>query len=288
MELNRTGEPERQMPAPQSPSSPDNDAGPSSSRSRSRIGRRGRESKRKQSALGFVVELIAIIVVGLLITTLVRAFVFQPFEVPSGSMENTLQVNDKIVAQRVADFQRGDVVVFGDANGWLAGRNEPGPLRRAFEFVGVLPKSGEGHLVKRVIGMPGDRVECCDEQGRIRVNGHALDESAYLYSDSSGMVPPAEVPFEVIVPEGHLFMLGDHRNASGDSRCHLGGITPQGGPVGSAAFVPVEAVVGSVPAIVSPLSRFQQLRTPEIFAGVPAAQQPAPADPIILQVSEGC
>lgn len=235
-----------------------------------------------------MLELAVIIIVGLLVTTLVRAFVFQPFEVPSGSMENTLQVNDKIVAQRIADFQRGDVVVFGDANGWLTGRADPGPLRSALEFVGVLPKSGEGHLVKRVIGMPGDRVACCDDRGRLVVNGYALDESAYLYSDASGMVAPAEVPFDVIVPEGHLFVLGDHRNASGDSRCHLQGISRQGGPVGSAAFIPIEAVVGSVPVIVSPFSRIQQLTTPSTFAGVPAPQQPAPGDPVIVQVSEGC
>lgn len=288
MELNRTGGSERQPPATQSPSAPDNNEGPTPSDSRSRRGRRERKPKRKQSVLGFILELVAIIVVGLLVTTLVRAFVFQPFEVPSGSMENTLQVHDKIVAQRIADFQRGDVIVFGDANGWLAGRDEPGPIRQAFEFVGVLPKSGEGHLVKRVIGMPGDRVECCDAQGRILVNGHALDESAYLYSDSSGMVAPADVPFEVIVPAGHLFMLGDHRNASGDSRCHLHGIARQGGPSGSAAFVPIEAVVGSVPAIVSPFSRIQRLQTPQIFADVPAPEEPAPAEPVILQVSEGC
>ena len=77
------------------------------------------------------IPLPIVILVGLLITTLVRAFVFQPFEVPSGSMENTLQVNDKIVAQRITDFRRGDVVVFADTNGWLAGRADPGPARRA-------------------------------------------------------------------------------------------------------------------------------------------------------------
>jgi signal peptidase I len=252
--------------------------------------RRGRtpKRKRKQSLLGFVIELIVIVVVGLLVTTLLRAFVFQPFEVPSGSMENTLQVNDKIIAQRIVDFRRGDVVVFEDANGWLAGRADPGPVRSALEFVGVLPSSGEGHLVKRVVGMPGDRVQCCDDRGRLLVNGYALDESAYLYTDVTGMVRPAEKPFEVIVPEGHLFVLGDHRNASGDSRCQLQAISRQGGPPGGSAFVPVESVVGSVPIIVSPIDRIQRLQTPDSFAGVPAPQQPAPSAPVIVQVSEGC
>lgn len=285
--LDRSGDP-ASTASPDQPAQPAGAASPDSPTPTRGRGQRRGEGKRKQGPLGFVLELVVIIVVGLLVTTMVRAFVFQPFEVPSGSMENTLQVNDKIVAQRIFDFRRGDVVVFSDANGWLTGHTKPGPVRSALEFVGVLPQSGEGHLVKRVIGMPGDRVACCDDQGRILVNGYALDESAYLYSDAAGMVAPAEVPFEVIVPEGHLFVLGDHRNASGDSRCHLQGISRQGGPVGSAAFVPIDSVVGSVPAIVFPLTRIQQLTTPATFAGVPAPQQPAPLEPVIAQVSEGC
>lgn len=248
----------------------------------------GPPGKRKQSRLGFIAEIIAIIAIGLMVTTLLRALVFQPFEVPSGSMENTLQVNDKIVAQRVADFTRGDVVVFADTNGWLGGRPEAGPVRLAVEFVGVLPSSGEGHLVKRVVGMPGDRVKCCDTEGRLTVNGHPLDESAYLYADRSGRVKPAEKPFEVVVPAGHIFVLGDHRNASGDSRCHLQGIPPRGGPAGGSAFIPITAVVGSVPVIISPIHRIQLLETPAVFDGVPPPRQPPPAEPRIVQVSEGC
>lgn len=247
------------------------------------------EEKPKQSLPSFILELVLIVAVGLVITTLLRAFVFQPFEVPSGSMENTLQVNDKIVALRVIDYQRGDIVVFGDANGWLGPQHQAGPVRRVFEFVGILPNSADGHLVKRVVGLPGDRVACCDAMGRITVNGHALDETAYLYADASGRVKPAEKPFEVVVPEGHLFVLGDHRNASGDSRCHLQDVsTTRGGPAGSAAFIPTDAVVGTVAMIMSPLNRIQRLETPTVFAGVPPPQQPAPADPVIVQVSEGC
>lgn len=243
---------------------------------------------RRDNAWGLILEVTAIIVIGLLVTSVLRAFVFQLFEVPSGSMENTLQVNDKIVAQRIAGIQRGDVVVFADANGWLSGRYNPGPVRRVFEFVGILPNSGDGHLVKRVIGMPGDRVRCCDAEGRLTVNGYALDESAYLYADGSGMVEPADVPFEVIVPEGHMFVVGDHRNASGDSRCHLQSIPRQGGEAGSAAFVPLDAVVGSVPLIISPLHRLQRLHRPEVYSGVPPPEQPAPAEPQIIHVEAGC
>lgn len=231
---------------------------------------------------------MAIVVVGLLITTGLRAFVFQPFEVPSGSMENTLQVNDKIVAMRVLDYERGDVVVFEDANEWLGTQPEPGTVRRGLEFVGVLPNSSRGHLVKRVIGMPGDRVSCCDDDGRLMINGRPLDESAYLYSDPAGQVNPADVPFEVVVPEDHIFVMGDHRDASGDSRCHLSDVSMQGGPPGDAAFIPTDAVVGKVSLIITPFSRFQRLTTPEAYGAVPEPQQPAPALPEIVRVEEGC
>lgn len=229
-----------------------------------------------------------IVVVGLLITTGLRAFVFQPFEVPSGSMENTLQVNDKIVAVRVLDVHRGDILVFRDVNGWLGMQPDRGVIRRGLEFVGVLPSSAEGHLVKRVVGMPGDRVACCDDQDRMTVNGAPLDETAYLYDDASGQVRPAEKPFEVVVPADHLFMLGDHRNASGDSRCHLQDVSMQGGPAGGPAFIPTEAVVGTVTLIIAPFNRVQRFETPVAFAGVPPATLPAPAEPEIVKVSEGC
>lgn len=237
---------------------------------------------------GFLLELVVIVAVGLLITTALRAFVFQPFEVPSGSMENTLQVHDKIVALRIIDFHRGDVVVFADANGWLGAQPEPGPVRRGLEFVGVLPSSAEGHLVKRVIGTPGDRVSCCDAEGRLTINGHPMDETAYLHSDTSGQVAPADVPFEVVVPQGHVFVMGDHRNASGDSRCHLQDVSMQGGAAGAGAFIPIDAVVGTVTLIITPLDRFQQLTTPDAFAAVPPPNAPAPPQPQMVRVEEGC
>ncbi|WP_425310892.1 signal peptidase I [Ammonicoccus fulvus] len=236
----------------------------------------------------FILELVVIVTVGLLITTLLRAFVFQPFEVPSGSMENTLQVNDKIVALRVIDFKRGDIVVFADAHRWLGAPEEPGPGRRALEFVGILPNSSEGHLVKRVIGLPGDRVSCCDELGRLSVNGVPLEESAYLFSDPSGQVKPAEKPFEVVVPAGHIFVMGDHRNASGDSRCHLQDVSMTGGPAGQGAFIPVDAVVGTVTMIMSPLNRIQWFETPDAYAAIPPPTGPAPAEGEIVRVSDGC
>ncbi|MDO5499597.1 MAG: signal peptidase I [Propionibacteriaceae bacterium] len=236
----------------------------------------------------FLLELVVIVIVGLLITTALRAFVFQPFEVPSGSMENTLQVNDKIVAVRVIDFARGDIIVFRDTNDWLGPQPQSGVLRRGLEFVGVLPSSAEGHLVKRVVGMPGDRVACCDPEGRLTVNDQPLDESAYLYADASGQVRPAEKPFDVVVPAGRLFVVGDHRNASGDSRCHLQDVSLQGGPPGGPAFIPTDAVIGTVALIIAPLNRIQRFETPPAFAGVPQRAQPPPDEPELILVSEGC
>lgn len=255
---------------------------------RSRDKQQEKPAGTKRSFGALVLELVTIVVVGLLITTCLRTFVFQPFEVPSGSMQNTLQINDKIVALRVIDFHRGDIVVFQDANNWLGPQPQPNALRRAFEFVGILPSSAEGHLVKRVIGLPGDRVACCDAQGRVTINGYPLDESAYLYTDGAGQVKPAEVPFEVVVPADRIFVLGDHRNASGDSRCHLRDVSLQGGPAGSPAFVPVSAVVGTVTLILAPVRRMQQFKTPATFAGVPEPSGPAPAEPEIVFVGEGC
>lgn len=245
-------------------------------------------AKPQQSLRSFILELVAIVVIGLLVTTGLRAFVFQPFKVPSGSMQNTLQVNDKIVALRVIDFKRGDIVVFQDTNRWLGSPKEPGLVRGALEFVGILPNSSEGHLVKRVIGMPGDRVACCDDQGRMTINGRPLDESVYLFSDAAGTVRPADVPFEVVVPAGHMFVLGDHRNASGDSRCHLQDVSMQGGPAGSPAFIPIDSVVGTVTGVMSPISRIQQFKTPEVFGEVPPPTSPAPAEPEIVHVEPGC
>ncbi|NNG19532.1 signal peptidase I [Naumannella sp. ID2617S] len=244
----------------------------------------------RQKILGTARELAIIIVGALVVTTLLRSFVFQPFEVPSESMENTLQVNDKIIAQRVLEFRRGDIVVFTDSNHWLGpdAAPAPGPVRKGLEFVGLLPDSGDEHLVKRVVGMPGDRVKCCDKLGRVSVNGYPLDETAYLYSDSGGRNKPAEKPFEVVVPADRIFVLGDHRSNSGDSRCHLQDVSTNGGKAGTPAFVPISDVVGSVVLIASPFSRFQRLETPQIFAGIPPPQQAPPPEPVVVQVSEGC
>lgn len=232
----------------------------------------------------FLAEAGLAIIVALVITALLRVFVFQVFQVPSGSMERTLEQRDRIVAVRLADFRRGDIVVFEDPPGQWMGPQPAAtnPIRRALESLYLLPDSTQGYLVKRVIGMPGDHVACCDQSDRITVNGVALDESEYLYADAAGqLVKPSEVPFDVVVPADHIFVLGDHRDRSGDARLHLCEATAPGVPAGMNGFVPVDYVVGPVVATVLPPGRWHLFSTPDTFTGVPPALEAAPQAPIL-------
>ncbi len=242
----------------------------------------GPEKKSAGSTLwGWGKELLIVVVLGLIVSTLLRTFVFQMFEIPSQSMENTLLVGDRVAVQKVTDFDRGDVVVFKDPGGWLPPvYEERGPIKKALEFVGILPNTSDQYLIKRVIGMPGDVIICCDTEGRIMVNGEPIDESAYLYADSGGMVNPSDIVFEVTVPAGRIFVMGDHRNASGDSRCHLSDLSTSG-VRGDVAFVPIENVEGVAFAVTFPFSRFHLMHRAEAFDQVPDPVGPAPDRPSI-------
>ena len=233
--------------------------------------------RRPNPALSFLKELAFVVVGAIIVSSLLRAFVGQMFIIPSDSMQNTLLRGDRVVVQKLTDFHRGDVVVFKDPADWLGDEptEDPTVVDRVLEFIGVPTASSPGRLIKRVIGMPGDTVVCCDDSGRLTVNGQALDETAYLYTSPSGtQVAPSDVEFTVVVPRDHIFVMGDHRDLSADSRCHLSDVSTEGR--GQTAFVPVSDVVGPAFAIVSPFDRAKRLHVPATFGDVPAPTEPAP------------
>jgi signal peptidase I len=136
--------------------------------------------------------------------------------------------------------------------------------------------------------MPGDRVVCCDSKGRIKVNGRALDETSYLYTDTDGeQVHPSDVKFEVVVPQDRIFVMGDHRDLSADSRCHLSDLSTDQG-TGQVAFVPISLVVGPAFAIAAPFDRAGRLRQPSTFAKVPEPTEPAPKKAVIKPAGVSC
>lgn len=247
-------------------------------------------SEEKGSGLGGFLKEIAIVVIGALIaSTLLRLFLVQVFSIPSRSMESTLNVGDRVAVQKVQPFQRGDVVVFRDDLEWLGNpdRFSRPPWQDVLVFVGLMPDESAGHLVKRVIGTAGDHVVCCDAQDRITVNGAALDEAEYLYTDQGfGLDDPSQYPFDVVVPAGRIFVLGDHRSASADSRCHLDqtvfGVRHLGG------FPSTDSVVGAAAATIFPFDRWRGYGTPATFAGVPAPSGTAPAEPVVTGETPAC
>jgi len=246
-------------------------------------GTESKEDSGLRMAGGWLRE-IAIVVIGALIaSTLLRLFIVQMFVIPSGSMENTLQVRDRVAVQKLVPFQRGDIVVFRDTEGWLApAKQEDDPVKKALIFVGLAPDESSNHLIKRVIGLAGDHVTCCDARGRLVVNGTALNETAYLFTDASTgkQVNPSDVAFDLVVPAGTVFVMGDHRNDSQDSRCHLADDT-DGGPAGSKAFIPTANVVGTAVAVVYPFNRFQGISRPRTFENIPAGEAPPPTAPVL-------
>jgi signal peptidase I len=196
-------------------------------------------------------ELLVLVGVALAITFVVRLLVVQAFYIPSGSMEPTLDVGDRVLvsklAYRLGDVQRGDVVVFDGRGSFApldAGSGRGGALadigQSVGAFLGVAPS--ERDFVKRVVGLPGDRVVCCDASGMLTVNGRPLHEP-YLPAGE----PASEQAFDVIVPAGRLWVMGDHRSDSADSRAHLG--DPGGGTV------PLDRVIGKVLVRFWPLTR---------------------------------
>jgi len=194
-------------------------------------------------------ELPVLVVVALVVSLLIKTFLVQFFYIPSGSMENTLQIKDRVAVNKIPflskTINRGDVVVFRDPNNWLPeivdyGTNKyVAKAKSALVAVGVLPNPAKQYLVKRVIGVAGDHIVCCTKNEKLSINGVEVTEP-YIYAGNK----PSEMKFDVTVPEGKLWVMGDHRGASADSRYHQEDVNK--------GFVPVSKVTGRVVAVIWP------------------------------------
>lgn len=207
---------------------------------------------KRRSRSSSVREILLLILIPALIVVLARVFVADLYVIPSGSMMNTLQINDRIITSKLSpkifQLKRGDVIVFKDPANWLGSESE-----------GSLFSSE--YLVKRLIGLPGDHVKCCTAGGQITINGVAINETSYIRAG----VAPSTIPFDVTVTKDHLFVLGDNRSNSADSRYHAND--------GADGLVPVSDVAGVAKFVYWPLNHFTHLTRPDsVFAKVPDAK----------------
>jgi signal peptidase I len=194
-------------------------------------------------------ELPILVVVALVVSLFIKTFVVQFFYIPSGSMENTLQIKDRVAVNKVPfisrSISRGDVVVFRDPDDWLPEiidydtNKYVSKAKSALVAVGVLPNPTKQYLVKRVIGVEGDHIVCCTKAGNLTINDVEVTEP-YIYAGNK----PSEMKFDVTVPKGKLWVMGDHRGASADSRYHQEDINK--------GFVPISRVTGRVVAVIWP------------------------------------
>ncbi|GGS61308.1 signal peptidase I [Streptomyces griseoviridis] len=258
-------------------------AGGASGRGRTRAERRRLQRKvKRRRRRGAVKEIPLLIGVAVVIALVLKTFLVQAFVIPSGSMEQTIRIGDRVLVDKLTPWfgsepQRGDVVVFRDPGGWLQDEQPTGggddpvvvkQVKEALVFIGLLPSDDEKDLIKRVVGVGGDRVECCDTQGRVTVNGTPLEED-YL---NPGDVP-SETRFDVTVPQGRLWVMGDHRSNSADSRYH------QDTDFGT---VSEDEVVGRAMVIAWPFGHWTTLNEPDTYAsvadpGATASAAPAPS-----------
>lgn len=228
---------------------------------------RGIKKARKNWFVGFVFDFVLIVGTALVLSVLIKAFLIRSFFIPSGSMLETLQINDRIIvnvmAPEVMPLQHGDVVVFRDPGGWLGEipQVEKTTWQELSDFVlgtfGITAPDSAEHLVKRVIGLPGDEVVCCDADGKLTINGVAITEP-YLALGAN----PSDLEFRVFVPQDSYWVMGDNRGNSTDSRYHMD--LPSGG------FVNKEFVVGKAFVISWPVENWTWLDNfPEVFRDVP-------------------
>ena len=225
--------------------------------------------RQTHGVIRFIRDLLVIVLAAVVISFLPKTFLSRSFFIPSTSMERTLEVNDRVIVNQLVpnpvSLNRGDVIVFHDPGGWLnAGPTaEVTPLQHALQFIGLAPDTSDNYLIKRVIGLPGDRVACCDANGRMTVNGEPLDEPYAVVPDDGASV--SALDFDVTVPEGSLWVMGDNRYASKDSRYNQ--------ELPTEGFVPVDDVVGRAFVLNWPIDRIGILGNyPEVFQNVPDPQ----------------
>jgi len=194
-------------------------------------------------------EFPILVITALVVSLLIKTFLVQFFYIPSGSMENTLQIQDRVAVNKVPfisrHISRGDVVVFRDPANWLPEASDTSSnkyiakLKVGLVAVGVIPNPAKQYLVKRVIGVAGDHIVCCSKNGKLEVNGKEITEP-YIFAGNV----PSDMKFDVTVPAGKLWVMGDHRGASADSRFHQDDINK--------GMVPLYRVTGRVFGIIWP------------------------------------
>lgn len=251
-------------------------------------GGRSRRQRQPGQQRSFWKELPLLIIIALALALVIKTFLVQAFSIPSDSMQDTLQRGDRVLVDKLTPWfgsepQRGEVVVFHDPGGWLDG--EPTPqqnvVQKGLSFIGLMPSAEEKDLIKRVIAVGGDTVSC-KKGGKVMVNGHALEEKNYIYP---GNTPCDDLPFGPIkVPKGRIWVMGDHRQDSSDSRYHQN--LPGNGTVST------KDVVGRAFVVAWPVDRWHFLGVPSTFdqsglsaaaaSTAPAAAGLAGAVPLVL------
>ena len=222
---------------------------------------------RKNFFVAFVVDLVVVLGAALVLSLVIKTFLIRSFFIPSGSMLETLQIDDRIIVNQLTPalypIERGDVVVFKDPGGWLGPdiQESTDPMTVAVDWFlsafGITAPDSKQHLVKRVVGIEGDRVICCDDDGLITINGVPISES-YIAPGQA----PSNVEFAVTVPSNSLWVLGDNRGNSEDSRFHA--------ELPSRGFVSNDWVVGRAFVISWPFENWKLLDSyPDVFKNVP-------------------
>lgn len=224
------------------------------------------QKARKNVFVGFFFDLVTILGTALVLSLLLKTFLIRSFFIPSGSMMNTLQIDDRIIVNQlvpeVVPIERGDVVVFKDPGGWLGtvAPKDKNFFETVSEFFlssfGLVAPDSDQHLVKRVIGVGGDHVVCCDADGKLQVNGKSITEP-YIIDPKA----PSDVDFDVTVPEGTIWVMGDNRAGSEDSRFHA--------DLPGKGFVALKYVVGRAFVVSWPTSHWKWLDNyPAVFENV--------------------